>query len=317
MTETLPGDTKRACELYSSWSSYRVSLLSSALKNAVRGHSGDFLYVWELQERGALHLHFVVAGDSTFLEWWDSNGRRLCWSHLLLVEQKARAVGAIRERPGRPLTTPENWQFYSRPVEKSLSSYLSKYLSKEEGKASSPRPRLGRWWPVQWWGRSRTALDRVRAYTCEIAIEQRDSSSLSLSRILRVMGKRCRSFPWKVWDSSTGKSHGTMVTARFDWGDCPGHGDDWLGSLWTVRELLRYVMATIPDAWARAARRNKASRLYRYISDSEIARQRDSEIARQRDSEIARQCETARQLTLSLGVAVQEIGAILGRSASR
>jgi len=111
MTETLPGDTSTACGVYAAWSSYRVALLGSAIKNAVPNHPGVLLHCWEIQDRGALHLHCAVAGDAIFLDWWDSNCRRLCWSHLLRIEQKVNLPGVLRERPGRLLTRQEIWQF--------------------------------------------------------------------------------------------------------------------------------------------------------------------------------------------------------------
>jgi len=148
--------------------------------------------------------------------------------------------------------------------------YLSKYISK--GAKGKTKPRLGNWWPSQWWGRSKRAREIAREYTLEIEISEQESTTLSPPLVLRAMGKRARSIPWTVWDCSTGESHGTWTSARLDWGDVPGYGDDWLGSLWTMRELLDYIRVTIPEAWERAKSRNESSLLYHYESACEIVR---------------------------------------------
>jgi len=57
MTGTLPGSRRESFEAMQRWSSYAVDLLKSKLSKVCDPEPYS-MYVWELQGRGALHIHY-------------------------------------------------------------------------------------------------------------------------------------------------------------------------------------------------------------------------------------------------------------------
>lgn len=181
LTGTLPGGTMDAMVALASWSSCIVDRLKSWVSK--RAKSTYSLYVWERQRRGALHLHYAVhipcpvARHSVlagFKSWWASALHRVGANSGVDMFAWANGRGTWADRP-------DVVQADAQLCQRTISGYLAKYASKEEGKGGAHADAEGvvAPWPVRWWGCSRPLLEACRRYTESIEV---DGLSYSSSR---------------------------------------------------------------------------------------------------------------------------------------
>lgn len=168
LTWTLPGHGEAAFSALSAWSSYISSRLAQWLRDTVPG----VLYAWvyEHQQRGALHQHLVVAGPS-YLD--------LTRMAYLFPRFLARLLGQVSEMSGVDLFYNTDKQTDNREhflkgiraewVEKSAARYLAKYVSKTANVGGSGLPYA----PVRWWRVNNAALTLIK--------ERRDAFSVECS----------------------------------------------------------------------------------------------------------------------------------------
>jgi hypothetical protein len=133
------------------------------LLQAVRDERTDvrWLYVWEYQRRGALHLHISLSSQR------DNESQRVGnllvgrWCSLLREIKEKFGIDTISRRSDGGVWDEKYWRNRSEMVQKSLSAYLSKYLSKgakEKDEKGRPLPA-----PSRWWGYSRQLARDVRS----------------------------------------------------------------------------------------------------------------------------------------------------------
>lgn len=155
LTGTLPGGTNAAMDAFTHLAPLVVKLVQTYLPRAVGVDAAKlrYVWVWELQKRGALHMHLIVeaptvaVADTVLSEWRDT------WSSILkLAAKKARCDLFERRFGGSHKNNESVWQIHAEKVKKSVSRYLSKYQSK--GSDGNPR-----WFPPRWYGIS-SALRR-------------------------------------------------------------------------------------------------------------------------------------------------------------
>lgn len=174
LTGTLPGSTKESYEAIASWSGYIVDRLKSWVSYYV---STEFsFHVWELQRRGALHLHYCVAvhdGSSrqSIIERFKSEWVRILKS----VSAKAGIDLFQRGFGGSWKDRTDAVQAYAQPVRKSVAAYLAKYCSKGHDTSQAF------YCPSRWWGCSRAALHALEEMTLTIALD-----SLSLRKAQQI-----------------------------------------------------------------------------------------------------------------------------------
>jgi hypothetical protein len=132
------------------------------------------LYVWELQRRGALHLHYAVWVPCPaarlrlyqgFPAWWY---RRMC----LLSEASGVDVFERDGGKGTWAGRPDVVQARAEVCRKTISGYLAKYVSKGEGKVVGvdSEGEVTAFAPVRWWGVSRPLLAACRKYSCSVEL---------------------------------------------------------------------------------------------------------------------------------------------------
>lgn len=172
LTGTLPGSSRESFEALQCYSSYAVNLLKAKLSKLGCRHTYS-LYCWELQERGALHIHYclVVEDEETkrkVLEGW-----KKMWEQV--IDAIGRKAGVDMWDRGNGRTWKDNKSVLQAPAQqvyKSVGSYLSKYLSKSSNptysKVFGDHRYLG---PVRWWGVSRPLLELIRAYSDRVEVE--------------------------------------------------------------------------------------------------------------------------------------------------
>lgn len=161
LTGTLPGSTPEAYQAIADYAHIIVDRLKSWLsKRALYRYE---FYVWELQKRGALHLHYAVhIGDK---EIGDRiiNGFKEEWCNLLDMVGKLANVNLYRRGFGdRRVHVRQSVQAYAQRVHTGVAAYLSKYCSKEAGRIHLHAPK---YFPRRWWGQSRPLKKLVDSLT--------------------------------------------------------------------------------------------------------------------------------------------------------
>jgi len=174
LTGTLPGSTDEALHTFACWSGWLMDRLQKWLrKHYCIDGSLYHLGVWEFQARGALHYHALIIcpdgtdGDTLSAEF------SVYWLHLLKSISDFSGCDIFARSYGG--TWADDYSSIANicskcvKVEKSISAYLSKYLSK--GGAPS-----GSGYPSRWWACTRAARDLVSLYTIEITLPQLSDS---------------------------------------------------------------------------------------------------------------------------------------------
>lgn len=190
LTGTLPGSTVEAMFTFAAYSSWFVDRLNKwLLKNYSIDGKSYRVSAWELQERGALHLHALVAAPSgmsndlikAFQVYWIKLLEYL--SDCTGVDLFARGVGGswrgqyevIKKIKGvmKPM---KDIMCYGAVVLKTVAGYLSKYLSKGAGDFRFSK--APEYYPARWWSASRAVKDLVAEQTIKIDIPRFHDSQL-------------------------------------------------------------------------------------------------------------------------------------------
>lgn len=150
-TGTLPGSTPEAMSAIASRADFIVNGFKAWLSKYQQNRLD--IYVWELQKRGALHLHFVShiphrAVRQKVIERFHDE-----WCNLLDSVGKDCGVDMYRRGFGTEYSHPRSAvQAYAVEVKKSVAAYLAKYVSKTHNVVSKLNERYA---PKRFWGRSR------------------------------------------------------------------------------------------------------------------------------------------------------------------
>ncbi len=166
VTLTIAGGTQAGYDVMSAASGYIVDRFNRWIRYKVQ--NGWFVYVWELQDRGAPHLHYMFrCADKT-----DKRALELAvqaeWRKIVLdvsgesgVDLFARAVGGTwRDDPSKPFVS-------ARRIWGNMAGYLSKYLSKTRSKGGKAH----RWHPGRWTGVSYPLRQEVQNQRVDIVLE--------------------------------------------------------------------------------------------------------------------------------------------------
>jgi hypothetical protein len=183
LTFTFAGGTQAGYDVMSAASGYICDRLNRWLRYKV--HGGEFVYIWELQERGAPHLHYLFrwAGQET-----GDDLRDLCqaeWRKILLevsadsgTDLFARLEGGSwRDDPQKPFVD-------CKPVDWGYAQYMSKYMSKTKSKGG----RGHTWVPGRWWAVSAPLRVKVLAerLTVELTFPSEEAAKLAVSRLIQT-----------------------------------------------------------------------------------------------------------------------------------
>ena len=164
VTLTCPGDTQEAKDAIALWSGWLVDRL---LREVRRSGCQYWFYVWEYQQREALHIHLLVAGrgqltkgiaQSMEYQWWE-----LLW-------ELSEKIGIDIFRKNAKWSwkyRPDKWQSHCQPIQKSVAAYFSKYASKSANQTLAVSGRKAPKSPSRWWGcsshlKNQIALTRAR-----------------------------------------------------------------------------------------------------------------------------------------------------------
>lgn len=162
LTGTLPGSTRAARRVFAENSSRMVKLLQDSIRSWCRIRAvtdWKYLWVWELQKRGALHWHCVLELPtselaSEFADYWHQ-----CWVTNLQNIGVNNPEIFDRKGGGSWIDEPDVWQTDAQITEKDTGRYVSKYLSKDmHSKSDVPLEYCPH---GRWWGCSRALRDEL------------------------------------------------------------------------------------------------------------------------------------------------------------
>lgn len=211
VTLTLPGSRHEAMDVLSRHSGWFVNRLKQVFRNWAKYHAqAHECFVWELQKRGALHLHWVLGCDEDV----DKLAFRLKdkWYDLLKEVGETENIDMFAKKGfgTSHKDNPDNWQWKIEKIEKSISRYLSKYTSKgfnqNTDKTKSYASFQQNYCPSRWWGMSRNLLKEIQKYRLELKFEtlSTDECDLFLDRLVSILPKdvisHFYSFDWALED---------------------------------------------------------------------------------------------------------------------
>jgi hypothetical protein len=192
VTLTLPGSTSEALRACAAWSSWLLNCLMQVVRDC--GHPVYYFSVWELQKRGALHLHLCIGGnpDQVPMDFLKTLGDRLIarWFELLKVMATHRKVSrggktgrlpgvdmfersetAIQARGGPKSWRdyPEKWQADNQPIKKNVAAYFSKYASKNATSGNKNKV-FNAYSPSRWWSCSSNIREEIKKYRFDYTV---------------------------------------------------------------------------------------------------------------------------------------------------
>lgn len=157
LTGTLPGSLPEAFEAIAQYSTYATGTLCNWL---TRRHPGcKWLYAWEYQKRGALHLHLVAELPLQAAAYVKEHFKDE-WNRILTAITAKSGVN-LRRKTKNYVHTGDVTQADVTICTKEPSRYISKYVSKQGTTG------FGRWRypPRQWYQVSRSLLRSLRERT--------------------------------------------------------------------------------------------------------------------------------------------------------
>lgn len=183
VTFSLPGGSELAMTTFALWSSWLLDLLNKKLARLCVWVDGKCyrLSTWELQKRGALHLHLlVVAVDDSFIpnlqSYYVSLLEKLSDSTGVDMFQRANGsswrdrvetlvkIGRKKGRWVNGTCRVVDLMCDAKRVQKSVTSYLSKYMSKG-GSVSGQTP-------ARWWSMSKGVRNLIAKYTIRLPLSR-------------------------------------------------------------------------------------------------------------------------------------------------
>lgn len=176
-TGTLPGSTPRAMAAISAEASWIIHRFKAWI--AKRLTSKFDFYVWEMQKRGAIHLHYCLYCPDAALRLYFRENFHEEWCRLMDGVGARQGTNVYQKGFGDGRSTRrEVVQAYCQEVRTSVCGYMAKYCSKGDSKNDS---RWERYFPKRWWGCSRPLLALLREKSAERVIQ---ITSLSEARRL-------------------------------------------------------------------------------------------------------------------------------------
>ena len=211
LTGTLPGGTDDALTAISEYSAWIVHELLTHLPRMARVGVNDckFMWVWEWQKRGALHLHAVCEFPSRDAAERVYDGFKGLWIRILeTVGRKASCDIASRKNAGTNAGNYDIWRTRAEWARKNPSRYLAKYVAKTKRSAKF----CEEFPPTRWYGISRQLHILLRENTVYATTslvtgspdhELKGEFDLNLIESLFQKSHLTRHFPDKVRDGYT------------------------------------------------------------------------------------------------------------------
>lgn len=177
VTVTIPGGGARVYDAVSRWSGYIANRMTQTLRNANRNDKCKddcgYFYVWELQKRGALHLHWCLIG----YDYETAEKLKDAWYQALRDVGAKENLNCFKSESGRNWSnSPDTWQWDIQEVKKSVAGYFAKYASKTALGSKDAKPRKKGFDPAsslsvspgRWYSISKSVRAWMQEYSCFI-----------------------------------------------------------------------------------------------------------------------------------------------------
>ncbi|PWT74276.1 MAG: hypothetical protein C5B59_11515 [Bacteroidetes bacterium] len=188
ITLTIAGGTLGAYEVMSAKSGHIVNIFNTWLRD--RCLHGWYTYVWELQGRGAPHLHYLctVPKNVTVREFRESVHRE--WRKILCDLSDATGVDLFRAADGTDWRARQSTPWVGvKLCTHDLGRYMAKYASKSRSKGGdAPSWRPGRWAALSYPLRAAVLKERV---VVRIDFAGEKEARLALSRLVSAAALKC------------------------------------------------------------------------------------------------------------------------------
>lgn len=219
LTLTLPGSTRESFEAIARYSGMAVQSLHRWLSNHIPNKLS--IYTWEWQQRGALHLHYVVHCPDRDRGEWIIKNLKSEWIRILDSICKASQIDLYRKHSGFSwASNKEITRVDAQWCEKSVAAYLSKYVSK--GSEANKKMSLKSFFPSRWYGVSRPLLQLTREMSFKVSLDSlRDRDAWAMYEdclaVLQSWGIKCYEYRHKVGDGKTIVSYSLETEQESIW----------------------------------------------------------------------------------------------------
>lgn len=163
LTGTLPGRLSEAHKALAEYSSYASKTLTNWLTR--RSPGCKWMYTWEFQDRGALHIHLVCELPHSVSAYVKERFKDE-WNRIITAISEKSGVD-LRKRTQKYRHSADKTQADWKVCDREPSRYISKYISKNKTSAFSK----WRYPPKTWYQISRSLLKSLREktviYECE------------------------------------------------------------------------------------------------------------------------------------------------------
>lgn len=159
LTLTFPGSTIGAIHAVSRYSGLLHRSIQQWIRDTIPGSA--VASVWELQKRGMLHLHILVAShNKAQLRAVSRKWKGYCWKLIKRVSKVSGIDLCAIEGGGSWQNNYRVFRANTAVPRKSLARYMSKYMSKGSGQVEGFPPL--RWWSVNCRARQIAAAVRMK-----------------------------------------------------------------------------------------------------------------------------------------------------------
>ncbi|MFM6214560.1 hypothetical protein, partial [Planktothrix sp.] len=215
ITLTLPGSTQEAYRALAAYSSWLINRLLQTVRDAK--FKIHYFGVWELQKRGALHVHLGIGAnpEDASMEELEELGNKIAkkWFKLLkemsTTEEISRG-GKKGRLPGIDMfelspeasaknggiktwrDRPDVWKWDNLPIKKNVAAYFSKYTSKNVDSGNKKKA-FEHYCPSRWWFMGKAISDEIKArrFDYTVAYHPVESNQL-IEDVLEVWPSICQ-----------------------------------------------------------------------------------------------------------------------------
>ena len=167
VTCTIPGSTREALRTVADWSGWIMNRITQIVRNSEKDVA--WFYVFELQKRGALHLHFAIGSSDLRDALSLAQEIEFRWFETLLELKEKTNVDTFKKNERWTWRNlPQHWKSDVQVVSKSVAAYFSKYAGKQSGVVNRTNYSFC---PARWWGSSKSIKQGIENERVKITIE--------------------------------------------------------------------------------------------------------------------------------------------------